>query len=108
MPTFQGKPLKVVATANVADTFPSDLFLHCQRLLLTILPEHPYDMFVFEQKDGKWQIRIAGYHFQTNELEEKKIVYQHPSPINPIETLWAKIDDQKDFYSLTFLYPSDY
>lgn len=108
MPQLLGKDLQVVATANVANTFPADLFLLFQTIILKAVQEYPYDMFVIEHKDGNLQVRLAGYKLPENKrLDEKTVILKVPTS-RVFEKLWVKIDDQGDFYSMTILYPSDY
>lgn len=105
---FLGKELKVVATSNVVTNCNPELLALCQTAILTSLKEYPYDMFVIAHVDGNFQIRLAGYKLPENEhLDETTVIHKIPVDFE-FETLWAKLDLQESFYSLTFLKPEDY
>lgn len=77
------------------------------RLVNSLFEDFPYDMLVFEPTDqGIFQVRLAGYNFETNELDEETIIctilYKFP------RTFWWKVDDYTDRYLGTFLFPEDW
>ena len=81
-------------------------------IALKVLKKYPVDMLVFEMAETKkfeqpiQQVRLAGYDFNTQELDEETIVYKAES----LETdkFWLKIDDYGDHYVGTFLFPHEY
>jgi len=77
------------------------------RLINSLFGTWPYDMFVFEAGEGGYlQIRLAGYNFQTNQLDETTIVAKTALKID--RKFWFKIDDYGDRYIGTFLFPEEY
>jgi hypothetical protein len=64
-------------------------------------------MLVFEMtKDGCQQVRLSGYDFITNVLDEKTIAYKAKSLLT--DTFWFKVDDYESHYLGTFLFPDEY
>ena len=106
-PTLLGKPIQFVSTAAWSEKYgglEAGLYIKDS---FRILQKFPYDMLVFEMPDDKHlQIRLAGYSFKTNELDEKTVVYKTESMF--IETFWLKIDDYGEKFVGTFLFPSEY
>jgi len=75
--------------------------------LLKIFNDHPYDMFVLSPiPEGQTAVRLAGYHFQTNELNEKKII--STIRLTVPEPIWFKVDDHGTHYIGTLLFPDEY
>jgi hypothetical protein len=107
-PTVNGKPIQFVGTAEwnrVYGGLEATLYL---RTALAILQKYPYDMLVFEQpEEGHYQVRLAGYHLGTEELNEELVVFKTASL--EIRKFWLKIDtDEQGNYIGTFLFPEEY
>jgi len=101
------KSVTIYKTANFAKIFAGYEYLQLDAIVLTLFLQYPFDLFIGEQgKTGGFQIRIAGYHFKTMELDEKTIVFASQQDI-PTK-FWVKIDDYGKYYVMTFLLPSDY
>ncbi len=104
-----GKELKVVATPNWEGSFPPDQVNYFLQVIMRLLHTYPYDMFVVEHKEGKLQVRLAGYPLQEEGhkgLDETTVVYSVET--KPFKDFWVKTDNQGDFYSCTFLFGEDY
>ena len=70
-----GKPLQFVGTAGWNELYGGLEAALYIKTAYEILKKYPYDMLVFEMPDpNHYQVRIAGYHLQTEVLEEKKVV----------------------------------
>jgi hypothetical protein len=106
MTQFNGKEIKFVMTQGFAGDYNDVVTADFIRVALSVLKKHPVDMLVFETKNGKMDVRLAGYDFTTNELDEETVAFSCESI--PRDTFWLKLDDQGDFYSATFLYPSEW
>lgn len=77
------------------------------KIALFVLKKYPVDLLVFEMtKDGYQQVRLAGYNYNTHELDEETIAYKAKSL--PTETFWLKLDDYGDYYVGTFLFPHEH
>jgi hypothetical protein len=64
-------------------------------------------MLVFEMPDeNHYQIRLAGYDYNTEKLDETTVVFKVESL--KIKPCWVKMDDHGDFYLATFLFPEEY
>ena len=64
-------------------------------------------MYVIEpDANGKLQIRLAGYSYITNQLDEETIIAS--TELTSIKVIWFKIDDYGDKYIGTLLLPEDY
>jgi hypothetical protein len=101
------KPIKLYETTNFANLFAEYEHLQLAGLVYNLFLQNPFDMFVGEPvKAGGFQIRVAGYHFETRELDEHTIVYV--SQQNIPTRFWVKTDDYGQYYVMTFLLPSDY
>jgi hypothetical protein len=105
--TLLGKPLQFVATSAFVEEYPPMERILYANTAVRILQKHPVDMLVFEMSDkNHYQVRLAGYHFQTNELDETSVVFKVKSL--KIKTFWLRIDDDGEHYIGTFLFPEDY
>ncbi|MDP8269436.1 MAG: hypothetical protein P9L97_11980 [Candidatus Tenebribacter davisii] len=101
------KPLQMVMTSNLQSQIAPDLVGKLLALLMPLFARQPYDMFVIKSdKSGKLQIRLAGYSFVTNELDEETIISQ--TDLSGNRTIWFKVDDYGDRYVGTLLLPEDY
>jgi len=107
-PRVNGRPIQFVATAGFNDLYGGIEAAHYINLSLKILQKYPYDMLVFEMPDKRHlQIRLAGRHLTTEELNETKVVFKTTSL--ETKTFWLKIDqDEVGNYIGTFLFPDEY
>jgi len=106
-PAFTKKNLQVFSTRRV---FIELGFQETNIILIEMLKifnDLPYDMFALSPTvEGHTAVRLAGYHFQTNELNEKKVISTIRLAIP--ETIWFKVDDYHDHYVGTLLFPDEY
>lgn len=104
---FPNKDLRVFSTRRV---FTELGFLETNIILIEMLKhfqENMFDMFVLSPTtSGKAEVRLSGYHFLTNELNEKSIISTIDLKIP--EKIWFKVDDHHDFYVGTLLFPDEY
>ena len=104
---FPGKNLQVFSTRRVLTELG---FQETNIILIEMIKtfnDHMYDMFILSPTpSGQVQVRLAGYHFLTNELNEKKIISSLRIEIP--ETVWFKVDDYHDHYVGTLLFPDEY
>ena len=106
-PIINGKEIKIFATSGFNEKYGGIELAMYIKIALSVLQKYPFDMLVFEMIDGNYQqVRLAGYNLITNELDEKTIIYKEKSL--PTDTFWFKIDDYKDYYVGTFLFPCEY
>ncbi len=99
------KPLKIMATATVHEQLKK-VIIQLVLVMIHLFRAYPYDMFVFEPAEKGTNIRLAGYHFHTGELNETQIVETIPCKLP--ETLWLKIDDYGRQFIGTMLFPREY
>lgn len=105
--TLLGKPIEFVATAGLNEKYGGIELVSYIRTALAILQKYPHDMLVFSMADDNHlQVRLAGYHFQTNVLDETTVVFKTESL--HIDTFWLKVDDYGEKYIGTFLFPDEY
>ena len=105
--TVNGKEIQIYATSGFNEKYGGLEAALYTKIALSVLKKHPVDMLVFEMAgDGCQQVRLAGYDFNTNELDEKTIAYKAESL--PTDTFWFKVDDYGDYYVGTFLFPHEY
>ena len=101
------KGLQVFSTRGVFEELGS---LETNILLIELMKlfeDHRYDMFILSPNEGgKTEVRLAGYHFLTNELNEKKIISS--LRIDIPEIIWFKVDDHGTHYIGTLLFPDEY
>ena len=107
-PLFNGKEIRIVLAAQFNKLYGGGLeaFLYT-RIALSVLKKYPVDMLVFEMaEDGYQQVRLAGYNFLTEELDETTIAYK----VKALETekFWFKVDDYGEFYLGTFMLVGEY
>jgi len=102
-----GKPLEIVATAGWNQLYgglEGSLYI---KTAYEILQKYPYDMLIFEMPDkNHYQVRLAGYHLKTEDLNEALVVFKTESL--EIKKFWLKIDADEDHYIGTFLFPEEY
>ena len=106
-PVVNGKEIRFFSSSGFDGKYGGLETVMYIRIALAVLKKHPVDMLVFEMvENGFQQVRLAGYDFNTNELDEKTVVYKAKSL--PTDTFWLKIDDYNDYYVGTFLFPHEY
>jgi hypothetical protein len=105
--TFNGKEINFSATSVFNDKYgglEAGMYI---RIALSVLKKYPVDMLVFEMTtDGCQQVRLSGYDFNTQVLDEKTVAYKAKSL--PTDKFWLKIDDFEIHYIGTFLFPDEY
>ena len=106
--TLLGKPIQFVASAGFNQMYGGIEAALYIKTAYELLQRYPFDMFIFEMPDSKhYQVRIAGYHLQTEVLEEQKVIFKTPSL--EIKKFWMKIDGtETGGYVGTFLFPDEY
>jgi hypothetical protein len=108
---LNGKVLEIYSTSSWSSKYGQNplLMIIFMNTLRMVLGKYPVDMLVFERKDGNdFSVRLAGYNFITNVLDETTIAYASELFPVEIERFWFKIDDYGDKYVGTFLFPSEY
>lgn len=105
--TLLGKPIHFVATSGVNEKYGGIELIAYIQMARAILDKYPHDMLVFSMANkDHLQVRLAGYHLQTEVLDETTVVYKTRSL--PIETFWLKVDNHETKYIATFLFPEEY
>ena len=107
MPTMNKKEIQFVATRTFSEKFgPFGMILYVS-IALSVLNKYPVDMLVFEtNNDGNLLVRLAGYDFNTNILDETTVALETKWALT--EKFWLKIDDYESYYAATFLFPDEY
>lgn len=106
-PQINGKEMKIYTTAGFNETFGSFKSAFYISIAISVLQQYPVDMLIFEMNIDKCQqVRLAGYDFNTNKLDEETIAYRLKS--TKIKTFWFKVDDYGQYYAGTFLFPEEY
>ena len=106
-PTLPTKNLKVFSTRRVFSELGFQETNIVLIEMLKIFNDHMFDMFVLSPTpNGQTSVRLSGYHFQTNKLNEKKIISTIRLEIP--ETIWFKVDDHGTNYIGTLLFPDEY
>ena len=101
------KELEIFYTPGIEELLIPSLLIKCIEQLKIIFERYRVDMFVFENdEDGNASIRLAGYYFGSDLLDEETIVYTDAYPLP--DRFWCKIDDYGDKYVGTFLLPDEY
>lgn len=101
------KPLQVFITSNLQQLIDPDLTSSILAMLIILFDQQPFDMYVIDPDgEGKLQIRLAGYSFTDQSLDEDTIVGQTDLPGDRI--IWFKVDDYGEGYVGTLLLPEDY
>jgi hypothetical protein len=107
IPICNGKEIEFTATKRFNDKYGGIEVCLYIKIALLVLQKYPVDMLVFEMTDSNHQqVRLAGYDFNTNVLDEKTVAYKTESL--PTETFWLKIDNYQTHYVGTFLFPDEY
>ena len=104
---FNNKEIRFTATSVFNEKYGGlEAFMYI-KIALHVLEKHPVDMLVFEMiEEGVQQVRLSGYDFRTNILDEKTVVFKTKSL--PTDTFWLKVDDYETHYVGTFLFPDEY
>ena len=100
------KKLEVLMTSNLQRQIDPDLAGSILAILIPLFVEYPYDMFVIEPDNGRLRIKLAGYSFLDQTLDEKSVV--STTDLVGENVIWFKIDDYGDRYIGTLLLPEDY
>ena len=101
------KKLEVFMTSNLQQQLNPELTGSILALVIHLFTQYPYDMFVIESgRDNRLQIRLAGYSFQDNTLDEETVI-SHTDLVGD-KAIWFKVDDYGDRYIGTLLLPEDY
>ena len=101
------KSLQVFITSNLQGQIDPDLTGGILAMLIPLFEQYPVDMYVIEpDENGKLQIRLAGYSFVDNQLDEETVIKRTDLPGDRV--IWFKIDDYGDKYIGTLLLPEDY
>lgn len=105
--TLLGKPLEIFATPGFNALYAGLEAVLYLKTAYEVLKKYPHDMLIFEMPDADhYQVRLAGYHFQTEVLDETTVAFKTKSL--KIQTFWLKVDDYGDKYVGTFLLPEEY
>ena len=105
--TLLGKPIEFVATAGLNEKYGGIELAGYIQIARAILAKYPHDMLVFSMADDNHlQVKLAGYHLQTEVLDATTVVFKTESL--HIDTFWLKVDDYEDKYVGTFLFPEEY
>jgi len=79
--TFNNKEIRIIQAAQFNEKYGGLESLLYTKIAITVLKKHPVDMLVFEMTDdGFQQVRLAGYDFNTGELDETSVVYKVKYP----------------------------
>jgi hypothetical protein len=105
-PIFNGKEIEFVATAGFDRKYGGLEAALYIKIALSVLQKYPVDMLVFEMVGEGLQVRLAGYDFRTNVLDEKTVAWKSKSL--PTDTFWLKVDDLGNHFLGTFLFPDEY
>lgn len=101
------KPMQNYMTANFQSRMNPLLVVNLIRIVNALFVDYPYDMLVFEPNgEGYLQIRLAGYQFDTNQLDEDTVIATTRIKLDQI--FWWKVDDYGKYYVSTFLFPEDW
>ena len=104
---FNGKELQIVSAQGFNYKYGGMETILYIKIAMGVLAKYPVDMLVFEMADkNHQQVRLAGYDFNTNELDEKTIAWK--SEAVETDKFFFKIDDYGDKYVGTFLFPSEW
>ncbi len=107
MTTMNNKEIQFVATSTFSEKFGPIVITLYVSMALCVLNKHPVDMLVFEtDNDGNLEVRLAGYDFNTQILDETTVGLKTKSI--PADKFWLKIDDYETHYLATFLFPDEY
>lgn len=101
---------RFVMTSGFANQYGGLESMLYTRLVKQLWQKYPIDMFIFENgKPGTMEISVNGYHIETGEYVETKVIAVMESL--DIEKFWLKVDDygeEEGGLIGTFLFPDEY
>jgi len=101
------KPMQNYMTSNFQSQMDPLLVVNLIRIVNALFGDYPYDMLIFEpDKEGCLQVRLAGYHFETDHLDEETVILE--TKIKLERVFWWKVDYYGDHYVGNFLFPEDW
>ena len=104
------KPIRYIITSLLKSLISEEYQTQLTNTIQSIYPKEQYDMYVIEpneENEELMNIKIAGYHLETGELEEERIAGTIKVPANS-PVIWVKFDDYGDYDVCTLLLPSEW
>ncbi len=104
------KPIRYIITSLLKSLISEEYQKNIYNKILDIARKEHYDMFIIEpneENEELMNIKIAGYHLETGELEEERIAGTIKAPANS-PVIWVKFDDYGDYDVCTLLLPSEW
>ena len=104
------KPIRYIITSLLKSLISEEYQIQLTNAIQSIYPKEQYDMYVIEpneENEELMNIKIAGYHLETGELEEERIAGTIKAPANS-PVIWVKFDDYGDYDVCTLLLPSEW
>ena len=104
------KPIRYIMTSLLKSLISEEYQIQLTNAIQSIYPKEQYDMYVIEpneENEELMNIKIAGYHLETGELEEERIAGTIKAPANS-PVIWVKFDDYGDYDVCTLLLPSEW
>jgi len=104
------KPIRYIITSLLKSLISEEYQTQLTNTIQSIYPKEQYDMYVIEpneENEELMNIKIAGYHLETGELEEERIAGTIKAPANS-PVIWVKFDDYGDYDVCTLLLPSEW
>ena len=104
------KPIRYIITSLLKSLISEEYQTQLTNAIQSIYPKEQYDMYVIEpneEQEELMNIKIAGYHLETGELEEERIAGTIKAPANS-PVIWVKFDDYGDYDVCTLLLPSEW
>ncbi len=104
------KPIRYIITSLLKSLISEEYQTQLTKAIQSIYSKEQYDMYVIEpneEQEELMNIKIAGFHLETGELEEERIAGTIKAPAkSPV--IWVKIDDYGDYDVCTLLLPSEW
>ena len=101
------KSLKMFMTSNLQSQIDQATTGDLLVMLSALFEKQPYDMYIIEpDANRRLQIRLAGYNFMTDELDEETVIKR--TDLKGNQVILFKVDDYGDSYVGTLLLPEDY
>ncbi|HOD53081.1 MAG TPA: hypothetical protein PKJ08_01000 [Candidatus Cloacimonadota bacterium] len=104
------KPIRYIITSLLKSLISEEYQTQLTNAIQSIYLKEQYDMYVIEPNEENEElvnIKIAGYHLETGELEEERIAGTIKAPANS-PVIWVKFDDYGDYDVCTLLLPSEW
>ncbi|HPM01243.1 MAG TPA: hypothetical protein PK816_03715 [Candidatus Cloacimonadota bacterium] len=104
------KPIRYIITSLLKSLISEEYQTRLTNAIQSIYLKEQYDMYVIEPNEENEElvnIKIAGYHLETGELEEERIAGTIKAPANS-PVIWVKFDDYGDYDVCTLLLPSEW